>query len=98
MFHLTRAQPYTHRHQFPPTPTRQGNIGAGIPAWQRTQLPSSSPPGQKDPPQNGLDNGGGSDHKINEEGSPTSSNHGDKSDGQMNDSVENLEQLRIQAD
>ena len=55
------------RHQFPPTPTRQPNMG--IPAWQRAQSSSASSStlsteNQKPPPQpvlNGLENGGSSD-------------------------------------
>ena len=55
------------RHQFPPTPTRQPNVG--IPVWQRAQSSSTSSStlsteNQKPPPQpvlNGLENGSSSD-------------------------------------
>ena len=66
----------TCRHQFPPTPTRQGSQG-GIPAWQRVQLPQASPGGQKTPQQNGQLSGHGDGESSS---SPTSSANGSPSE------------------
>ena len=62
--------PSLFRHQFPPTPTRQGSQ-SGIPAWQRVQLPPASPGGLKTPQHNGPTANGNS-----ESTSPTSAANG----------------------